>query len=52
VACFYAQLGEIDKALDYLEGSVTSRSWLESDPELDPLRSHPRFQAYVETLED
>jgi adenylate cyclase len=51
VACFYAQLGEIEKALDYLEGSVTSRSWLESDPDLDPLRSHPRFQAYVETLE-
>ena len=50
VACFYAQLGEIEKALDYLEGSVTSRSWLESDPDLDPLRSHPRFQAYVETL--
>jgi adenylate cyclase len=51
VACFYAQVGEIDKALDYLEISVTSRSWVESDPELEPLRSHPRYQAFIETLE-
>jgi adenylate cyclase len=50
VACFYAQTGEIDKALDYLQNSITSRSWVESDPELEPLRSHPRYRAYVESL--
>lgn len=51
VACFYAQIGDIEKALDYLEESVTSRSWLESDPELEPIRSHPRYKAYVESLD-
>jgi adenylate cyclase len=51
VACFYAQVGDIDKALDYLENSVTSRSWLESDPELDPLREHPRYKAFVAQLD-
>jgi adenylate cyclase len=51
VACFYAQIGDIEKALDYLESSVTSRSWLESDPELEPIRSHPRYKAYVDSLE-
>ncbi|HUG99100.1 MAG TPA: tetratricopeptide repeat protein [Gammaproteobacteria bacterium] len=51
VACFYAQVGETEKALDYLENSVMSRSWLESDPELEPLRSHPRYLAIVASLD-
>jgi adenylate cyclase len=51
LACFYAQVGEIDKALDYLENSVTSRTWLESDPELEPLRDHPRYKAFVARLD-
>jgi adenylate cyclase len=50
VACFYAQLGEIEKALDFLENTITSRTWVESDPELEPLRAHPRFRALVEKL--
>ena len=50
IACFYAQIGELDKALEYLEHSITSRSWAESDPELEPLRSDPRFQALMERL--
>ena len=52
VACFYAQIGETDKALDYLENSITSRSWAQNDPELEPLRSHPRFVALMARLEE
>lgn len=52
VACFCAQIGELDKALDHLENSIKSRSWAENGPELDPLRAHPRFKAYLERLRD
>lgn len=50
LACFYAQVGQLDRALDYLEGSVASRSWAENDPELEPIRDHPRFRAYLESM--
>jgi adenylate cyclase len=52
LACFHAQVGNADKALDLLEGSIASRSWVEHDPELDPIRDQPRFRAYVESLSD
>ena len=53
VACVYTQLGEYDKALDCLEQSDTAASssealnWIENDPDLDPLRDLPRFQALL-----
>ena len=49
-ACFYANIGEIDKALDCLEGSVTSRTWIENDPDLNALRDHPRYQTILDSL--
>jgi adenylate cyclase len=49
-ACFYAKSGDIDKALDCLENSVTSRTWIENDPDLNALRDQPRYQALVESL--
>jgi adenylate cyclase len=52
VACLYAQLGEIDTAFHYLEGSVSSRTWAENDPELEPLRSDPRFAALMARQND
>jgi hypothetical protein len=36
----------------FLQGSMTSRSWVANDPELDPIRDDPRFKAFVETLPD
>jgi adenylate cyclase len=49
-ACTYAQLGEIEQALDLLERSLPNahneiHAWVQQDSDLDPLRSHPRFQA-------
>jgi adenylate cyclase len=50
VACFYAKIGEIEKALDCLENSVTSRTWMENDPDLNALHDEPRYQALVNSL--
>lgn len=50
-ACFYAKFEEMhERALDLLEDSVVSRTWLEHDPDLDPLRQYPRFQKIMESL--
>ncbi len=50
LACVYAVTGETEKALDCLENSISSRSWIENDPELDSLRDHPRYKAVIESL--
>ncbi|NVM56657.1 MAG: hypothetical protein HWN51_00850 [Desulfobacterales bacterium] len=48
VACVYSLSGEIEKAIDCLEKALKAgmahKEWIENDPDLDPLRSHPRFQ--------
>jgi adenylate cyclase len=56
IACAYSQLGEIDLAIDLLEKVLPHRSpeqimWFKNDSDLDPVRSHPRYQALLETLE-
>ena len=51
VACVYALLGEAEPAIDCLERSITGgwgqREWMEHDPDLASLRSHPRFHALM-----
>jgi adenylate cyclase len=49
-ACFYARTGEADKALDLLENSIQSRSWIINDADLASLRNHPRYQAVIDSL--
>ena len=52
-ACFFAKFPEKrEQALDLLEASVKSRSWIENDADLDPLRDHPRFKAILDSLAD
>jgi adenylate cyclase len=51
MGCFYAKAGEIDQAFEYLQDSITSRSWIEHDPDLDPIREDPRYQKLLESLE-
>jgi adenylate cyclase len=55
VACLYAVEGATDKALDCLEMAIRkgfgNRGWLDRDPDLDSLRSDPRFDALMAELD-
>ena len=57
VTCVYSLLGDIEKALDLLErllpiaGQELRRGWIKNDSDLDPLRSHTRFQKILEVIE-
>jgi adenylate cyclase len=56
-ACVYANLGDVDRALEVLErvlphaGYELKAGWIKHDSDLDPLRSHPRFQKILEIIE-
>jgi hypothetical protein len=54
VGCIYSLAGEVVEAIDALERAVdhglTQKGWFEHDSNLDPLRSHPRFQALLKRL--
>ncbi len=53
-ACVYALLGQDEIAIDLLGkalpvGHSDTRAWVQHDTALDSLRSHPRFQALLES---
>jgi hypothetical protein len=54
IAAVYAALGDKNEALNRLEQAYAERSWylafLNVDPELDSLRSEPRFQDLVRRM--
>jgi TolB-like protein/Flp pilus assembly protein TadD len=51
VVCVYSRLGEPQRAIDTLRQAIAAGyenfPWLHNDPDLDPLRDHPEFQAVV-----
>src|SRR5438874_2141916 len=54
-ACVYAQLGEAEPALDFLERFIPlandlNRAWIKHDSDFDSLRRHPRFQKILEQI--
>jgi TolB-like protein/Flp pilus assembly protein TadD len=50
-ACYYSQSGEIERALDLLEQRpISNLAWIEHDPDMLPLRDHPRFKAILARL--
>jgi hypothetical protein len=55
IACIKAMAGAKDAALDCAERAVAAglrhRGWFEHDSNLDPIRSHPRFQALMTSLD-
>jgi adenylate cyclase len=57
VACTHSLLGDLDQAFDLLErlipnaGQEMKRGWIQHDTDLDPLRSHPRYQKILELIE-
>ncbi len=55
IAVVYAALGESSQALDWLDKAYADRSngmvFLKMDPDLDPLRSNPRFKAIQKKLQ-
>jgi TolB-like protein/Flp pilus assembly protein TadD len=52
VACVFAKVGHADDAVDLLErmGPRTHKTWMENDHDLDPIRDHPRFQAFMDSM--
>ena len=49
-ACFYANAGELEKALDSLDRGVHDPDWMDNDTDLDPLRDHPRFKEIMHNM--
>ncbi len=54
VACLNAVGGRAEEALDYLERAAQNgfghKEWIEHDPDLESLRSSPRYQALLNRL--
>ena len=51
VACLYSLQGRLDDAVmcleEALEAGFQNKEWFGNDPDLDPLRDHPRFQSLI-----
>jgi serine/threonine protein kinase/Tfp pilus assembly protein PilF len=54
VACVYASLNESERAIEVLERAVDrgfgQREWIETDPDLSPLRGTPRYEAILKAM--
>jgi len=54
VACVYSRLNRIDEAIDYLKQAInvgfSAKVWIETDPDLNPIRSHPEYEAVIKTI--
>jgi adenylate cyclase len=54
LGCIKSLAGKVEEAIDHLEKAfeygLHQKEWFEMDSNLDPLRSHPRFQALLKKL--
>jgi serine/threonine protein kinase/Tfp pilus assembly protein PilF len=54
VACMYSGIGRHEQAISCLERAVDKgfghREWIDNDPDLDPIRHNPRYQAIVDAI--
>jgi non-specific serine/threonine protein kinase len=58
VSCFFSLAGELEDAIGYfrramtgLAGDKTSHEWAQTDPDLDAIRTDPRFQEILDALD-
>ena len=55
LGCIHALAADPEGALECLERAVSAglsqKDWFLHDGDLDPLRSHPRFQALIRSLD-
>lgn len=56
-ACMWANIGDLDRAFDYLDqwashSGMENRDWMLHDPDLDPIRSDPRYPVLLKKLND
>ena len=53
-AIVYVRLGELDKAMDFLEEAYARRDsplvYLRVEPTFDPIRVHPRYPKLIEKI--
>jgi adenylate cyclase len=53
-ACLFSLLGELNRCFDCfsraVENGFANREWVENDPDLEPIRSDPRYQALLEKI--
>jgi serine/threonine protein kinase/Flp pilus assembly protein TadD len=54
IACAYASLGKLDESITTLERAVDKgyahRGWMENDPDLEAIRSSPRYQSLLQVM--
>jgi adenylate cyclase len=54
VACLYSLEGRVEEAIrcleEALEAGFQNKEWFKNDPDLEPLRGHPRFQSLIGRL--
>ncbi|MDP9179123.1 MAG: tetratricopeptide repeat protein, partial [Gemmatimonadota bacterium] len=54
IACAYASLGKPDESIAILERAVDKgyahKEWMENDPDLEPIKSSPRYQALLQVM--
>jgi non-specific serine/threonine protein kinase len=52
--CLYASLNRVDEAINFLKRAIacgfSARVWIESDPDLDPIRQHPEYEALLNSI--
>jgi adenylate cyclase len=55
-ACMWAQLGDLERSLDLLQKWAShmggeNKDWMQHDPDLDPIRNHPRYRKILELID-
>jgi serine/threonine protein kinase/Flp pilus assembly protein TadD len=54
VACIYSRMKQVDEAIDHLKKAIdrrfSAKLWIETDPDLDPIRGHQEYEAVLNSI--